>query len=67
MTMTLRSAAVAGTWYPASSGALAREVDGYVDRASDGPRGAIIRIEPTFVSGRRIVHVPAGDIPRSAE
>jgi AmmeMemoRadiSam system protein B len=41
MTMTLRSAAVAGTWYPATSGALAREVDGYVDRASDGPRGAI--------------------------
>jgi nitroimidazol reductase NimA-like FMN-containing flavoprotein (pyridoxamine 5'-phosphate oxidase superfamily) len=29
----------------------------------DGPRGAIIRIEPTFVSGRRIVHVPAGDVP----
>jgi uncharacterized protein len=24
----------------------------------DGPRGAIVRIEPTFVSGRRIVHVP---------
>jgi uncharacterized protein len=24
----------------------------------DGPRGAIIRIEPTFVSGRRIVHLP---------
>jgi nitroimidazol reductase NimA-like FMN-containing flavoprotein (pyridoxamine 5'-phosphate oxidase superfamily) len=25
----------------------------------DGPRGAIVRIQPTFVSGRRIVHVPA--------
>ena len=27
----------------------------------DGPRGAIIRIEPTFVSGRRIVHQPTLD------
>ena len=26
----------------------------------DGPRGAIVRITPTFVSGRRIVHVPTG-------
>jgi uncharacterized protein len=25
----------------------------------DGPRGAIVRIDPQFVSGRRIVHVPA--------
>lgn len=24
----------------------------------DGPRGAIVRVVPTFVSGRRIVHVP---------
>ena len=24
----------------------------------DGPRGAIVRITPTFVSGRRIVHLP---------
>ena len=31
MTMTVRPAAVAGTWYPASSGALAREVDDYVE------------------------------------
>ena len=29
--MTVRPAVVAGTWYPASPGALAREVDGYVD------------------------------------
>jgi uncharacterized protein len=29
---------------------------------ADGPRGAIVRIVPTFVSGRRIVHLndPAG-------
>jgi len=33
--------AVAGTWYPATAGALAREVDGYVDAASDGPSGDI--------------------------
>ncbi len=39
--MPLRPAAVAGTWYPASSGALAREVDRYVAAADDGPAGAI--------------------------
>ena len=32
----------------------------------DGPRGAIVRIEPTFVSGRRIVHVPAGTVARAS-
>ncbi len=30
----------------------------------DGPRGAIIRIAPTFVSGRRIVHQPTLDTLR---
>jgi len=39
--MTTRPMAVAGTWYPATAGALAREVDGYVDAASDGPSGDI--------------------------
>jgi nitroimidazol reductase NimA-like FMN-containing flavoprotein (pyridoxamine 5'-phosphate oxidase superfamily) len=29
----------------------------------DGPRGAIVRITPAFVSGRRIVHVPTGVVP----
>jgi nitroimidazol reductase NimA-like FMN-containing flavoprotein (pyridoxamine 5'-phosphate oxidase superfamily) len=28
----------------------------------DGPRGAVIRIEPTFVSARRIVHMPARSV-----
>jgi uncharacterized protein len=28
----------------------------------DGPRGAIVRIDPTFVSARRIVHLPAGSV-----
>jgi MEMO1 family protein len=31
--MRLRKTAVAGTWYPASAGALTREVDGYVAQA----------------------------------
>ena len=31
----------------------------------DGQRRAIVRVEPTFVSGRRIVHGPAGDGSRS--
>jgi hypothetical protein len=41
MGMSVRPAAVAGTWYPAKAGALAREVDDYIERASDPPRGAI--------------------------
>ena len=32
--MATRPAAVAGTWYPASAGALRREVDGYLEAAS---------------------------------
>jgi uncharacterized protein len=32
----------------------------------DGPRGAIVRIVPVFVSGRRIVHVSTG-VPGLAE
>jgi nitroimidazol reductase NimA-like FMN-containing flavoprotein (pyridoxamine 5'-phosphate oxidase superfamily) len=30
-----------------------------LDPYVDGPRGSIVRIEPTIVSGRRIVHGPA--------
>jgi AmmeMemoRadiSam system protein B len=36
-----RDAAVAGSWYPASAGALAREVDTYVDAAAAAPEGDI--------------------------
>jgi AmmeMemoRadiSam system protein B len=39
--MPSRPAAVAGTWYPGSAGALTREVDGYVQRAGEWPGGAI--------------------------
>ena len=42
--MNIRPAAVSGTWYPAKAGALAREVDGYVDAAGPGPRGSIAAI-----------------------
>jgi MEMO1 family protein len=42
--MTIRAAAVAGTWYPGTPGALAREVDGYVEAAGDVPRGTIAAI-----------------------
>jgi AmmeMemoRadiSam system protein B len=41
MTVTIRPAAVAGTWYPASAGALAREVDGYLAAACDPPDGTL--------------------------
>ena len=39
--MSIRPAAVAGTWYPGTRDALAREVDGYLDAAAEGPRGPI--------------------------
>ena len=35
--MTVRAAAVAGTWYPGTRGALTREVDDYVNAAADPP------------------------------
>lgn len=38
MSGALRKAAVAGSWYPASSAALASAVDRYVAAADDGPR-----------------------------
>jgi AmmeMemoRadiSam system protein B len=42
-TDSIRPAAVAGTWYPASAGALARDVDGYLAAVDDGalPRGRV--------------------------
>lgn len=39
--MHVRPAAVAGTWYPGSAGALGREVDDYVGRVEDLPSGRI--------------------------
>ena len=42
--MSVRPAAVAGTWYPGTAGALAREVDGYLDGADAGPAGATTAI-----------------------
>src|SRR5688572_15971896 len=39
--MPIRPAAVAGTWYPGTAGALARDVDGYVQLASDWTGGPI--------------------------
>jgi len=37
MPATLRPAAVAGSWYPGTAEAIAREVDGYLDRAAFAP------------------------------
>jgi len=39
--MTIRPAAVAGTWYPAIPGALTKEVDAYLDAAASGPAGRL--------------------------
>src|SRR5262245_33959439 len=43
--MPTRPAAVAGTWYPGTAGALTRDVDGYLEQAADwtgGPRRAVL-------------------------
>jgi len=39
--MTIRKPAVAGTWYPGSAGALAREVDGYLQHVDLDVRGPV--------------------------
>jgi hypothetical protein len=39
--MAVRPTAVAGTWYPAHAGALAKEVDQYVAGAGAVPRGSV--------------------------
>ena len=40
----IRPAAVAGTWYPGTTGALTREVDDYLKAASEGPRGTLTAV-----------------------
>jgi AmmeMemoRadiSam system protein B len=42
--MAVRPAAVAGTWYPGTAGALTREVDSYLDAAHGGPDGRVMAI-----------------------
>jgi MEMO1 family protein len=37
----VRPAAVAGTWYPGTAGALTEEVDGYLSAAAPGPAGRL--------------------------
>jgi uncharacterized protein len=37
---------------------IRRVLQVHLDPFPDGPRAAIVRIEPTFVSGRRLVHEP---------
>jgi MEMO1 family protein len=39
--MPIRPAAVAGTWYPGTAGALTRDVDGYLQHAGDWTGGPI--------------------------
>jgi AmmeMemoRadiSam system protein B len=42
--MSIRPAAVAGTWYPGSAGALTREVDACLADAADGPAGEVYAV-----------------------
>lgn len=42
--MSSRPAAVAGTWYPGTAGALRRDVDAYLAAAADPPRGEVTAI-----------------------
>src|SRR5687768_13515990 len=39
--MSNRAAAVAGTWYPGTAGALTREVDGHLSRVERVPSGRV--------------------------
>ena len=42
--MAIRAAAVAGTWYPGSAGALTREVDAYLASAPEGEAGDVTAV-----------------------
>jgi hypothetical protein len=42
--MPIRPAAVAGTWYPRTAGALARDVDGYLGAAAEWTAGRIAAV-----------------------
>lgn len=43
-TMNVRRAAVAGAWYPRTSGALTQEVDRYLGAASEPPDGEVLAL-----------------------
>lgn len=42
--MPIRPAAVAGSWYPGTRGALMREVNGYLEAADPGPAGSLCAV-----------------------
>ncbi len=42
--MSVRPAAVAGSWYPGTRGALTREVDAYLAAAEEGPSGTVTAV-----------------------
>lgn len=42
--MSVRAAAVSGTWYPGTRGALTRDVDEYLAAAAEGPAGTITAV-----------------------
>src|SRR2546428_8798121 len=44
MSPTIRTAAVAGSWYPGSAGALAKAVDGYLARATRDVAGDLVAL-----------------------
>src|SRR5882762_7871665 len=44
MSPTIRKAAVAGSWYPGSAGALATTVDGYLARATRDVAGDLVAL-----------------------
>ena len=44
MSPTIRKAAVAGSWYPGSAGALAKAVDGYLARATRDVAGDLVAL-----------------------
>ena len=42
--MMIRPAAVAGTWYPGTAGALKRDVEAYLDAVTETPRGRVTAV-----------------------
>jgi MEMO1 family protein len=71
MAARIRQAAVAGTWYPGTAGALTKEVDGYVDAVSPAlawaPRAIIAPHAGIMFSGPIAAHAYRAAVMADAE
>jgi AmmeMemoRadiSam system protein B/AmmeMemoRadiSam system protein A len=60
--ITVRESAIAGSWYPDDPGALAREVDGYLDAATPGDCGELPLVLVAPHAGYRYSGAAAGQV-----